>query len=97
MRWATGAAEGWGWLEVRDGRCLFERVRVAEHAFSCGVDPGRLAEDLAAAAIGERLKRLDTVEPVLTPKQALGRNLDALRSRRDEMGAPFAFDHVRFD
>jgi hypothetical protein len=97
VRWANGSAEGWGWLEVRDGRCLFERTRIWQHGFSCGVDPARLAEDLAAAAIGERLKHLDTVEPVLIGKDTLGRDFDDLRSRRDEMETVFGFDHVSFE
>ncbi|MCW2641932.1 MAG: hypothetical protein JWP76_4238 [Dactylosporangium sp.] len=85
LHWTDGPAEGWGWLEVRDGLCIFERTRIWQHGFSCGVDPGRLAEDLAAAAIGERLKMLDTVELPLRDKESLGRDLDELRLRRDEM------------
>ncbi len=71
--WKNGPAEGWAWLEVRNGLCIFERTRVWQHRFSCGVDPGRLAEDLAVAAIGERLKLLSTAEPELHEKAWLGR------------------------
>jgi hypothetical protein len=95
--WPGGPAEGWAWLEVRDGGCVFERTRIWQHRFACGVDPGRLAEDLATAAIGERLKTLDTDPPVLRGKQQLARDLDELRARRDEMVDGFAFDHVTFD
>jgi hypothetical protein len=95
--WKDGPAEGWGWLEVRDGLCIFERTRIWQHRFSCGVDPGRLAEDLAVAAIGERLKTLDTVEAPLRGKERLGRDFDELRLRRDEMENGFEFDHVSFE
>lgn len=94
--WTNGAAEGWAWLEVRDGRCLFERVRLWLQNYSCGVEPGRLAEDLAVLAIGERLKRLDTSEPVLWDRPRLAGELARLRARRHEMRAAFAFEHVSF-
>jgi hypothetical protein len=97
VRWKDGPAEGWGWLEVRDGLCIFERTRIWQHRFSCGVDPGRLAEDLAAAAIGERLKTLDTAELPLREKERLGRDLDELRVRRDEMENGFDPAHIAFD
>jgi hypothetical protein len=95
-RWKNGPAEGWGWIEVRDGRCLFERVRIWQHRFSCGIDPGQLAEDLAAAAIGERLKTLDTQEPVLVERDRLAHDFDLLRLRRDEMENAYAIDHISF-
>jgi hypothetical protein len=96
--WRDGPAEGWGWVEARAGRCLFERVRVWSHRFSCGVDSGRLAEDLAAAAIGERLLSIDSdAEPVLRDKAELGRELASLKLRRDELANEFAFDHVVLD
>lgn len=95
--WRNGPAEGWGWLNVRDGLCVFERTRIWQHRFSCGVDAGRLAEDLAVAAIGEWLKQIDTVEPVLHEKKHLARDLDELRQRRDEMENAFAVDHILFD
>lgn len=95
--WRDGPAEGWAWLEVRDGQCLFERVRLWQHGFSCGVDPGRLAEDLAAAAIGERLKHLDAGEPTLVPRDRLARDLRELHARRDELHSAFTFAHVTFD
>jgi hypothetical protein len=97
VRWKDGPAEGWGWLELRDGLCLFERTRIWQHRFSCGVDPGLLAEDLAAAAIGERLKTLDTVELRPVEKEHLGRDFDELGLRRDEMESGFEYDHVSFD
>lgn len=97
VEWASGVAEGWAWLEVREGWCLFERVRLWLRHFPCGLAPGRLAEDLAAMAIGERLKTLETDEPVLRDKARLAEDLDRIRARRDEMLTPFAFDHVSFD
>jgi hypothetical protein len=95
--WKDGPAEGWGWLEVHPGGYIFERVRIWQHRFSCGIDPGKLAEDLAAAAIGERLKQRGATEPVLRDKEQLGRELADLRERRDEMENGFAFEYVSFD
>ena len=96
VSWKGGPAEGWAWLEVRDGLCIFERTRIWQHRFSCGVAPDRLAEDLAVAAVGERLRRLGLVEPQLQDKQRLGRQFEHLRQRREEMDTEFAFDHVCF-
>jgi len=96
VSWRDGSAEGWGWLEVRDGEYLFERTRIVQHRFSCGVDPGRLAEDLAALAIGERLKVLATAEPPLQDRRQLGRELDELRRRRADMAGDYVFDHISF-
>jgi len=96
VEWASGVAEGWAWLDVREGWCLFERVRLWLRDFPCGLEPGRLAEDLAAMAIGERLKTLVTTEPVLHDKARLAADLERIRARRDEMSTPFAFDHVSF-
>jgi hypothetical protein len=94
--WTDGPAEGWGWIEVRDGLCLFERIRIWQHRFSCGINPGQLAEDLAAAAIGERLKMLDSQEPVLVERDRLAHDFDLLRLRRDEMENAYAIDHISF-
>jgi hypothetical protein len=94
--WKNGPAEGWGWIEVRDGLCLFERIRIWQHRFSCGIDPGQLAEDLAAAAIGERLKMLDSQEPALVERERLAHDFDLLRLRRDEMENAYAIDHISF-
>ncbi|GAA5198941.1 hypothetical protein GCM10023322_73430 [Rugosimonospora acidiphila] len=97
VSWRDGTAEGWAWLDVREGQCLFERARIRQHRFSCGVDPSRLAEDLATSAIGERLKLLGIAEPALHDKRDLARELAGLKRRRDELATPFAFDHVSFD
>ncbi|WBB80879.1 hypothetical protein O7606_05700 [Micromonospora sp. WMMD882] len=97
VRWTDGPAEGWGWVETSPGRCLVERVRVWEHRFTCGVDATRLAEDLAAAAIGHRLRALDAGAPVTVPRGELGRDVARLRARRDEMARPFDLDHLSFD
>ena len=56
VRWVDGPAQGWSWVQVRPDACLVERVSVTEHRFSCGIDAARLAEDLAAVAVGERLR-----------------------------------------
>jgi hypothetical protein len=97
VRWKDGPAEGWGWLEMRYRLCIHERTRIWQQNFSCGVDPARLAEDLAVAAIGERLKALDTVEPPLRGKKLLGSDFDELRLRRDDMESRFEYDHLSFD
>ncbi|GIH17277.1 DUF2726 domain-containing protein [Rugosimonospora africana] len=97
VSWRDGAAEGWAWLDVREGRCLFARTRIWQYRFSCGVEVDRLVEDVATAAIGERLRTLDVAEPVLRDKRDLARELDDLKRRRDEMATPFAFEHVSFD
>jgi hypothetical protein len=102
VQWRDGAAEGWAWLRAREGRFLFERVRIWQHRFSCGVDPARLAEDLAVGAIGERLRLLEPEDlrrstgPALLDGERLATDLERLRSRRGELAGPFAFDHVSF-
>ncbi|WBB69006.1 DUF2726 domain-containing protein [Micromonospora sp. WMMD812] len=97
VRWAGGPAEGWSWVEVRPGRCLVERVSVWEHRFSCGIDPARLAEDLAAVAVGERLRDPEAVEPELVPRDALRAEIVELSARRDDLVGGFAFDHLCAD
>ena len=93
-RWKDGAAEGWSWVEVRSGRCLVERVRVVPQRFSCGVDPARLAEDLSALAVGERLRGLEAGEPPLVDRDQLRADIRRLASRRDELDGDFAFAHL---
>ncbi|MFE9693811.1 hypothetical protein [Micromonospora sp. NPDC005806] len=97
MRWTDGPAEGWSWVEVRPGRCLVERVELFTQRFSCGVDPGQLAEDLAAVAVGERLRDLDGVEPTLVDRDELREQIRRLAARRDEFVDGFAFDHLCAD
>lgn len=97
VRWRNGPAEGWAWVEVRDGHYLFERTRIWQVRFTCGVEPGQFAEDLAVAGIGERLKTLDVAEPVLHDREDLGRELDQLRLRRGDLEHAFAYDHISFD
>ncbi|SBT42355.1 DUF2726 domain-containing protein [Micromonospora narathiwatensis] len=94
VRWTGGPAEGWSWIEVRPGRCLVERVELLVQRFSCGVDPGRLAEDLAAVAVGERLRDLDAVESSLVDRDELRERIRRLATRRDEFDGGFAFDHL---
>ncbi|WP_203856487.1 DUF2726 domain-containing protein [Plantactinospora mayteni] len=97
LDWKDGPAEGWAWLQVRPGAYLFERVRIWQHRFSCGVEPGRLAEDLATMAVGERLRLRESVELPLTGRDRLAGELDGVRGRRDELLNPYAFEHVSFD
>jgi hypothetical protein len=97
LDWKDGPAEGWAWLQVRPGAYLFERVRIWQHRFTCGIEPGRLAEDLATLAVGERLRRRDGAEAPLADRERLTAELDELRRRRDELANPYAFDHVSFD
>ncbi|WP_428965357.1 PDDEXK family nuclease [Micromonospora fluostatini] len=97
VRWRAGPGEGWSWVEVAPDRCLVERVSVREHGFSCGVDPARLAEDLAAVAIGDRLRDLTGVEPHLVSRARVRADILRLRSHRDEFDDGFAFDHLCAD
>lgn len=98
VRWQDGPAEGWGWVDAGTGRCLFERVRLWRYGFSCGVDLGRLAEDLAATAIGERLRGAETDHDlVVHDKNHLTGEFERLTSRRHEMEGGFGFDHVLLD
>ncbi|MDG4770278.1 DUF2726 domain-containing protein [Solwaraspora sp. WMMD792] len=97
VEWKDGGAEGWAWLTAGEGGLLFERVRLWPHRLHCGIAPGRFAEDLAAAAIGERLTTLEIGEPQLRKRHELAGELRALLSRRAEMSGEFAFDHVSFD
>jgi hypothetical protein len=94
VRWRSGPAEGWGWLDVRAGECLFERVVLHPRRTSCGVDPERFAEDLAALAVGERLRALADGATALDPRPRLAADLDALRRRRADLVEP-AVDHIR--
>ncbi|WP_433528744.1 hypothetical protein ACQPYA_20650 [Micromonospora sp. CA-263727] len=94
VRWAEGAAEGWSWVEVRPGESLVERVSLHPYRLSCGVDPARLAEDLAALAIGDRLRTLEAGAPALVPRADLLDGIRRLRDRRDELVDGFAYDHL---
>jgi hypothetical protein len=94
VRWAQGPAEGWGWAEVRPGAFLVERVTLSPYHLSCGVDPARLAEDLAVLAVGERLRTLDADAPSLVSRDDLLTDLRRLRDRRGELADGFAYDHL---
>ncbi|MFG1866497.1 DUF2726 domain-containing protein [Micromonospora arborensis] len=95
VQWADGPAQGWSWVQVRPDACLVERVSVTEHRFSCGIDPARLAEDLATVAVGERL-RTDALTDLL-PRTELTAQIVALSQRRHELVGGFAFDHLCAD
>lgn len=97
VSWRDGGDEGWAWLDLREGQCVFERARVWQVDFSCGVDPARLAEDLAAAAIGERLKALSSTPPPVVDRDEVARAYRELRARRDRMREEFRFEHITFD
>jgi hypothetical protein len=96
VSWRDGTAEGWAWVDVRDDLCILERTKIWMHQFPCGLDTSRLAEDLATAAIGERLKDLDNNEPPLRNKRQLTREFEDLQHRRGDMAAYFTFDHASF-
>ena len=97
VRWTGGPAEGWSWVEVRPGRCRVERVRLTSRGFSCGVDPGRLAEDLAATALGEKLRDPAADEASLTDRTELREQVRRLADRRESFDGGFAFDHLCVD
>ncbi|GAB7047907.1 hypothetical protein [Catenuloplanes indicus] len=84
-----GVAEGWAWVELPEGRHLLERVRIVPHGFDCGIALDRLAEDLAALAVGERLKRLETTPPVWLSRDDLVRAYDRLQARHPALNSPF--------
>ncbi|MCG5439116.1 DUF2726 domain-containing protein [Micromonospora foliorum] len=95
VRWVDGPAQGWSWMQVRPDACLVERVSVTEHRFSCGVDAARLAEDLAAVAVGERLRENAVAD--LLPRAEWTAQIAALSQRRHELVGGFAFDHLCAD
>ncbi|MFD6564005.1 hypothetical protein [Micromonospora profundi] len=97
VRWADGPAQGWSWVQVRPDVCLVERVSVTEQRFSCGVDAARLAEDLAAVAVGVRLRGLEPDDPALLARADLTAEIVALSRRRHELVGGFAFDHLCVD
>ncbi|GIJ25071.1 hypothetical protein Vqi01_02330 [Micromonospora qiuiae] len=94
VTWAGGPAEGWSWVDVRPGECLVERVSVQADELAFGVDPARFAEDLAALAIGDRLRRGDLGESALVRREELLDAVRQLRQRRDELVDDFAYDHL---
>ncbi|RQX16989.1 hypothetical protein DDE19_13145 [Micromonospora ureilytica] len=95
VRWMDGPAQGWSWVQVRPDACLVERVSVTEHRFSCGIDAARLAEDLAAVAVGERLRENAVAD--LLPRAEWTAQIVALSQRRHELVGGFAFDHLCAD
>ncbi|MEU8393040.1 hypothetical protein [Micromonospora sp. NPDC048842] len=95
VRWVDGPAQGWSWVHVRPDACLIEQVSVTEHRFSCGIDAARLAEDLAAVAVGERLRE-NAVADLLSRAEWTAQ-IAALSQRRHELVGGFAFDHLCAD
>ncbi|MFI6241598.1 hypothetical protein ACIBEF_17145 [Micromonospora sp. NPDC050795] len=95
VRWVDGPAQGWSWVQVRPDACLIEQVSVTEHRFSCGIDAARLAEDLAAVAVGERLRE-NAVADLLSRAEWTAQ-IAALSQRRHELVGGFAYDHLCAD
>ncbi|GIF76113.1 hypothetical protein [Asanoa siamensis] len=97
VRWTGGPAEGWAWLQLQEGGYVFERVLLAEHRTTCGVPADRLAEDLAGAAIGQRLKLRHSAEPDLVDLAHIEARLRDLSARRDELTDGFPYEHLLVD
>lgn len=94
VSWRGGPGQGWAWLRVRDDLCVVERTRVWMRGFGCGLDAGRLAEDLATAAIGERFKDPETLEARLYDARLLADEFTDLQRRRSDMDEYFSVDHA---
>jgi len=97
LSWADGTAEGWAWAELGARRCLFERVRLSSAGFACGLPLDQFAEDLAVAAIGDRLRALETDRAAVRPRAEVARLFDELRERGDEIRDGARLAHIRFD
>jgi len=97
VQWAGGPAEGWAWVQLREGGYVFERVQLAEHRTTCGVPADRLAEDLAGAAIGQRLKMRHSAEPDLVDVTHIEAALRQLSARRAELVGGFPYEHLLAD
>ncbi|MDG4826060.1 hypothetical protein O7635_29785 [Asanoa sp. WMMD1127] len=97
VRWTGGPAEGWAWLQLREGGYVFERVRLAEHRTTCGVPADRLAEDLAGAAIGQRLKLRHSAAPDLVDLAHIEARLRDLSAHRAELVDGFPYEHLLAD
>jgi len=97
VTWPDGSAEGWAWLRPRAAEYLLERAVVASAGVATGLAPDRLAQDLATAAIGAHLARLDAADLPLVPRDRLAADFDGLRARQRREGCDFRFDHVTFD
>jgi hypothetical protein len=91
----NGWAEGWAWLQYKDDLYFFETYRVRSYHFYCGVPSGELAEDLAGAAIGEKLKHMHP-EMLLHRRATLESKFKSLQARRSELEGPLLFDHMQF-
>jgi hypothetical protein len=94
--WRNGWAEGWAWLQYKNDLYFFETYRVRAYRFYCGVPSGELAEDLAGAAIGEKLKRIHPKMPLYS-RATLERKFESLQARRSELEGPLLFDHMQFN
>lgn len=96
--WRSGVAEAWAWLHVRDQMLLFQRMTLRSYRLDCGITPLELAQDLAAAAIGDHLLALDRGEAVLVKGSDVQRLVEEVRARRNDlMPGPFhVIDHLRF-
>ncbi|WBB76313.1 hypothetical protein O7602_12615 [Micromonospora sp. WMMD1128] len=72
-------------------------MRLTARGFGCGVDPGRLAEDLATVALGERLRAADPAAAFLVDRDDLREQVRRLADRRDSFDGGFAFAHLCAD
>lgn len=89
--WRNGWAEGWAWLQYKDDLYFFETYRVRTYRFYCGIPSGELAEDLAAAAIGEKLKQIHP-KMLLYKRATLEHKFKNLQAQRSELEGPLLFD-----
>jgi hypothetical protein len=92
--WRNGWAEGWAWLHYNNELYFFETYRVRSYQFYCGIPSGDLAEDLAVAAIGERLKQIHP-KMALQSREALERKFKSIQARRSELEYAI-FDDMQF-
>ncbi|SNS64363.1 hypothetical protein SAMN05421812_101238 [Asanoa hainanensis] len=97
VHWTGGPAEGWAWLQLHEGGYVFERVQLEEHRTTCGVPADRLAEDLAGAAIGQRLKLRHSAQPDLVDLATIEARLRELSARRDDLVDGFPYEHLLAD
>jgi hypothetical protein len=97
LYWRDGWAEGWGWLRIKDDLYIFERIQVRQYRFYCGIGAGDLAEDLAVAAVGEKLKLLSNDQPILWRLSDIRRLFAKVQQRRSDLKHPYMIDHIKFD
>lgn len=95
--WKNGWAEGWAWLRATEDLYFFERVKVWSYKFRCGLDPGELAADLAAAEIGEKLRAYEAGAAVLVRLHQMATALAEVRARIEQVEHRVMVDHISFE